>query len=493
MHKTPETIQIITNANIEFEATINSCTNSAVTSAICNQLFSKQFPQASEMLVNESKTRFSFYTTKVDDRNEIWVYQDGIYLPNGKSVIREYCRKVTGVLYNEYVTNMVISKIETDTFIDQEKFFNKNIKEEIAVRNGILNLKTKELTPFDSKKVFFSKINANYVPGVSCPKIDIFFKEVLPEESDVQSIYEMFGYSLYKDYFIERAFMLLGSGRNGKGKTLNILKHFLSEDNVVGIPLQKLESGEFKECGLLNKLANIAGDISGYPLKETNKFKSLTGRDIISASRKFKTDVSFVNYAKLIFSTNNLPKTYDLSVGFFDRWVFVVFPYTFKEQNEYSELMKTLSESEKVKYRVMDEHRIDGLLDDVEMSGLLNASLAGLDRLFVNKSFTSSKTGEATRKFWIRNSDSFLAFVNEFIEIDSDGSIDKEVLRKAYQKYCKVNKVLSEGDRHIKEVLVRQYTAGEEQQFTTMGEHRRNWVGVRFKQGVVNFLGGDVL
>ena len=33
-------------------------------------------------------------------------------------------------------------------------------------------------------------------------------------------------------------------------------------------------------------------------------------------ARKFKTRVKFINYAKMIFSANEVPMTYDLSDGF---------------------------------------------------------------------------------------------------------------------------------------------------------------------------------
>jgi len=441
----------------------------------------KNWGAASEVLVTICKSAYTFKTTMVDDMNEIWVYQDGIYLPNGKSTIKEFSRIVLDQFYTEYLVNLAINKIQADTFINQDIFFNSNIKDEIAVKNGILNLTTKILSPFTKEKIFFNKINAEYTPGIKCEKIDKFLNEVLPDPSDVKTIYEMFGYTLYKDNFIERAFMMLGSGRNGKSKCLTILKNFLTVENITAMPLQKLENGDFKECALMNKLANIAGDISGYPLKENSKFKALTGRDIISAGRKFKNDVTFTNYAKLIFSTNHLPKTYDLDNGFFDRWVYLVFPFTFKEKKEYDELMKNLPDDQKKNYKLMDEHRIDGIMDDVEMSGLLNEALAGLDRLIESGSFTSSKTGEQTKTFWIQNSDSFLAFAMDNLEIDSEGIITKGDLRKRYQKYCKVNKIISEGDKHIKEVLVRQYTAGEERKGSSSYDQVWAWVGIKFK------------
>src|SRR3989344_9695056 len=62
--------------------------------------------------------------------------------------------------------------------------------------------------------------------------------------------------------------------------------------------------------------------------------KQLTGRDYISANRKFLPRILFVNYAKLIFAANERPSPKDDSQAFFARWVLLDFPYTFTSQEE---------------------------------------------------------------------------------------------------------------------------------------------------------------
>ena len=59
--------------------------------------------------------------------------------------------------YSEWIANQVLAKIKTDTGISTEQFFEETNLFELPVLNGILNLKTKKLMPFDPKKIFFSK------------------------------------------------------------------------------------------------------------------------------------------------------------------------------------------------------------------------------------------------------------------------------------------------------------------------------------------------
>jgi len=448
--------------------------------AIKGFFFLKLKSELTELLVKIAKHKSKYYTTRFDERNEIYCYQNGIYIPEGRTLIKEIVRQYTGKEYTEQLGNNVVSKIEADTYINQDILFKPKNIDEVCVLNGILNLKTRQLTDYTPDKIFFSKVKANYNPGLKCKQIDKFLGEVLPEKNDKLTIYEIVGFCLYREYFIEKAVMMLGTGRNGKGKTITLIKKLLGEENFTGIPLQKLEAGDFKEVELMGKFANLGGDVSNYPLRDTAKFKGLTGRDTITASKKFKNDVSFENYAKMIFATNSLPKTYDLTNAFFSRWVYLNFPYEFKPKQEYKELIQKDSKN-KEKYKIMNPNRVDSILSDEEMSGFLNAALDGLDRLFKKNDFTTSQSSENTKSWWVKNSDSFLAFAWENIEIaDSELEfIKKDTLRKRYQAYCKEYRLVSEGDRHIHEIMIREVKAWDSQ--LSDDSHERVWKGVKFK------------
>jgi P4 family phage/plasmid primase-like protien len=463
------------------EATKFYCNNpQELTNTISYFFYKKLKSELSEILVAICNNQSKYYATRFDDRNEIYCYENGIYVSEGRTKIKEIVRKLLGKEYTEQFGNQVVNKIEADSYITQDELFKPKNINEICLLNGILNLKTRELTPFTPNKIFFSKIQANYDPQSKCKKITKFLNEVLPDKQDVKTVYEIVGFCLYREYFVEKAVMMLGTGRNGKGKTISLIKKLLGDENFTGIPLQKLENGDFKEVELMGKLANLGGDVSNYPLKDTAKFKGLTGRDTITASKKFKNDVSFENYAKMIFATNTLPKTYDLTNAFFSRWVYLNFPFEFKPKAEYLAEIKKDSKL-KEKYKVLNPNRINSLLDSDEMSGFLNEALSGLDRLFSKNDFTSSKSSSETKHWWIRNSDSFLAFTIEKLEIaDSELEfIKKDVLRKNYQAYCKEHRVPPEGDKHIHEMMIRQVKAWDSQ--LSDDSRERVWKGVKFK------------
>jgi len=437
----------------------------------------------SEIIVDYVKNTEYIYSIKNDNKREMWIYNNGVYTPNGESSIKEIIREILGEKIQNSLINDILLKIEIDTYIDEDKFFNINYKDEICVENGILNIVTKELKPFNPKKIFFNKLPVTYDPNAKINKILEFFKSVLKNESDIAIIQELFGFVLYKEYFLEKAFMFIGSGRNGKSKTLELLKRFIGIENVTNIPIQELKYEGFTLSELHNKMVNIAGDISGAYIKETATFKALTGRDLISANRKFLNPIKFVNYAKMIFSANQLPKTSDLSDAFFHRWIILEFPYKFIKQDEIDKLPQ--EEREKGIYKPENPQILKEIISKYELSGLLNFALDGLKRLLEKKSFSYSKSMDEVKQEWLRKSDSFFAFVKDCLVEDWDSYIEKADLRKAYISYCKLFKLKPATDKSIKITLSNILGVSDERVINPKGIQKYCWYGVKYNPKIV--------
>lgn len=429
------------------------------------QLLGENPKKVSEKILKEILKHEYIYTTRDDINNEMWIYKEGIYIPQGKSFVREICREILGSFYNRMVAGSVTGKLEVDTAIDQETFFNSTYENEIPIINGILNVKTKELKPFDPTKIFFNKINAEYKPNIQCPKIKKFLSEILPNEEDNKVIFEIGGFALLNEYIYEKAFMFVGNGRNGKSKLLTLFKEFFNPKNCCAVPLVSLIPNSFNLSELFGKRINLAGDISYEALKDTSIFKSCTGRDKIQAHRKFKSDICFENNAKFVFSCNDLPMVYDTSTGFWDRWVLLEFPFLFKTAEE----IELATEEEKKIMKLKDDNIISKILSPEELSGLLNEFLAGLDRLTTKKRFSSTRGSKAIKDLWIRKANSFLAFALDFIIEDSQNLMKKSELRQKYSHWCKENKVKTKTDKDILRILQENFGASEERRTMLTG------------------------
>lgn len=447
---------------------------------VISHLVLKQRNKATEQIVKIIDDHYIIKTTRSDEKPEMWVYKEGIYLPEAKSLIKEVCRGILGESHTNQLTNEVIDKIEADTYIDQKEFFNKQNEYPyiIPVKNGLLNLKTKEIEGFSAKIPFFNKINAEYKPGTDCPNIKKFIREIVKNDEDYEIIQEIIGFCLIKQYKYEKAFMFYGSqGRNGKSKLLELITRFVGINNISGVSLEDIENDGFAISNLQNKLVNIAGDISNEAIKNTGRFKALTGRDTLSANRKFKERIDFINYAKIIFACNELPPVYTISRAFWLRWVLIEFPYQFLPEKE----IKALEDQSRA--RLQDTLIIDKITTDDELNGLLNFAMEGLERLESQKDFSISSTAKELEQNWKRQSNSVSAFIDDCIQEDFTSYILKSDFLKRYQEYCKNHNTKIMSDKVIKITLKEELGISESQ--PSLDNIRvRVWNGIRWLSNI---------
>lgn len=452
---------------------------------VTDLLLQRKIQEATEYLVKFILDSIGqhIYTTRNDIQSEMWIYKEGIYVPEGKTYAKEIIRAVTGKAYTPHFANTVIAKIEVDTYINADDFFLEESPDEIAVKNGILQLQTKTLLPFTPEKRFFTKIPVKYDSSKNCPNIITFFKLVLRNEDDVRRMLELFGYCLLREYPIEKAVMLTGVGRNGKTKTMELLKLFIGVENCSGESLEAIEKDNWALGSLHRKLVNIHGDLNPSLIRSAGNFKSLTGGDLISAPRKFLNPVKYKNYAKLIFAANKLPPPLESTDAFWSRWLLFEFPNQFLTADEYNKLSleeKNLGTSDGGKYAVQTPGIISLIATEDELSGLLNLAVEGLNCLLSRKGFSDSLSMKALEKMWLRKSDSFRAFLEDCIAESCEGHMAKSSLKKMYADYCKRHNLKIVGDKVLRHDLSERY--GSEEEVKRIGEEVcRVWTGIRAK------------
>jgi len=393
------------------------------------------------------------YTTREDENPEMWIYKEGIYIPEAKTYIKEFCENILRDKLTSQLCNKIIFKIEVKTYIEQKDFFKNEDINLIAVSNGILNIITKELNEFDPKYRFFNKLDIIYGPDKKGEVFNNFFKEIVVEK-DISLIQELFGYCLYREYPIHKCFMFNGVGRNGKGTTLNLINTFLGINNVIDLTLKDMEHDTFTFCRLQNKMVNLSGDIDSSYVENTGTFKKLTGGDIITAKRKFKTDISFKNYAKMIFACNELPKFKDDSEGLKSRWILIDFPYRFIEPSKYDKLDPL--DIIKNNIKKMDVNKCKNLTSPTNMTILLNWALEGLERLLKNMSFSEGNF-ENVFLIWEMKNNSCIKFVKQKCILDYGQSISVSEFKHKYGKYCQENKIKTESSKVIESTLEKKF------------------------------------
>lgn len=410
------------------------------------------------------KDIFQFYTPagKVTD---IWVYDTsiGIWIPHGKDLIAEIVTRSMSQFFKSRILNEVIEQIRNLTKDRTVKL--GGCKEKIIVKNGTLNVKTGEFVDaFFPDEYHIAALPVTYDSEATCSDFKKFLDEVLPSRDNVLAIEEFLGYMLYKSNIYEIVVLLNGSGSNGKTILLDVVKRFLGQENITSITLQRLEESDFAAAQLHGKLANICADIPSKALRHTGLLKMITSTDLIYAEHKHKAGFTFENHAKLIFSCNEVPASYDDSDAFYRRWRIIDFPNTFTPDSE-----------EYVPKEVLMER----IANEQEISGILTLALEGLKRLRENHQLTGTSSLRERRADYLLRSDPAHYFFDKYLCQDSHAPpLEKGVLFDIYVNWCHAKSITPISDQWFAKKLKRLVPYAAEQR-PSAGNRKRNWIGIR--------------
>lgn len=359
--------------------------------------------------------KYHIKTVAGEKRDEIFIYENGVYAKKGRDVIRYETDKILEDNCNEHYVNEIIGSISRKTFIDRNDLGVKN-KNLICLNNGILNIETKELLKYSPDYCFLGKIPVWFNPKAKYAKIQEFLNNIFYDE-DIDTIQEMIGYLLLRDYRFKKAMLLLGEKDSGKTKFLNLIVSLIGKNNISGESLQRIAFDRFASASLYGKYLNLYDDLDFRDISNNGAFKMLTGNSLISAEYKFRDRFSFYNFAKLIFSANKIPNTKDVDDdAYYERWLVIRCDANFSGNNRDPDILEKITTEE-------------------ELSGLLNWSLIGLERLLVNGEFSYKMKIEEIKMIMMSSGSSIASFVQDELVQKDDGCITKEELFKAYSEY----------------------------------------------------------
>jgi len=291
----------------------------------------------------------------------------------------------------------------------------------INFENCIYDVNEGVRIPHESQYLFTTQIPTEYNPKLEYKgsEIEKFVLEITGrDKKKIKLIQEMFGYCLFKKYNIQKAFLLVGEGANGKSTLLELLIRMLGIDNVASASIEDIASGNRFVCyRMYGKLANISSEVGKKSLKSTSLFKGATGGDKLTGEQKYKDAFEFYNYAKLIFALNKVPTVIDDTTAFYRRWIPIEFSQTFKGRN-------------------CDVNILDKLTTPEQLSILLNWSIEGLHRLLDNKEFSDSYTAEDVKDWWNKQTSSVYEWIVENYTINPMLETPKDELYDAYKDWC---------------------------------------------------------
>lgn len=295
----------------------------------------------------------------------------------------------------------------------------------IALNNGVYNLKTKELAPYNGDYFFISKSPVDFVMGAKCPIFIKAIREIVCNDEELlMCIQEIFGYTLINNTKGERAFYFVGVGSNGKSFCAETLTKLVGRKNVSNIPLSKF-SEKFGIEDIADKTLNIANENELGGAISTENLKTLVSGDSINISRKYKNDINIKSNVKLIFLLNTLPDTSDNTHGYYRKILIVPFNRVFRSD----EMDKELPE------------KVSG-----ELSGILNWALEGAERLISNNyKFTECKEIEKAIKAYREEQNPVESYFKEVLIYQEGVSETKKAILDGYKLWIEGQNISARG------------------------------------------------
>lgn len=247
----------------------------------------------------------------------------------------------------------------------------------ISLRNGLLNIKTME--HIDHTPAYFNtwELDFDYDPDAECPVWNKFLGDVFENDPLGEDLLqEMAGYFVSGKTNLQKALMILGPRRSGKGTISRTMKQLVGLDNTVSPSLNSIGS-EFGMAELIGKPLAVLEDARAAETHRgssaVERLLNVIGEDAVSLNRKQKAYWNGTLPTRFMLISNQTPRFLDSSGAIASRFMAIKLTRSF-EGNEDTTLGAKLNQ---------------------EISGIFNWALEGLHRLEHQGRFTvPEKQGE---------------------------------------------------------------------------------------------------
>ena len=355
-----------------------------------------------------NKGNFLFDKFSVFMRNEchviringnLHIYQNGVYVAGKNAIMSKMIEYIPTLKSSQ--RKEVLDYLEL--IVDEADY--KDTSNYICFKNGIYDITTDELLPFSPEIIVTNKINHNYNPDATSEILETMLNNISCGDAGIRSLLEeMAGYCMYRRNELRKAFILTGDKKNGKSTYLDMVTRMLGDNNISALDLSDLCT-TFRPAEIVGKLANIGDDIGDEFIKNPAIFKKVVSGDRITVEKKGADPFQFSNYAKLLFSANDIPRIKDKSGAVIDRLIIIPFNATFDKNSPDFDPF--------IKYKLRKPYVIEAFIQ---------LALDGLCRVLTNQEFTTTEAVTKELEEYELNNNPVLLFFKEHKVIDQTSS-----------------------------------------------------------------------
>ena len=354
--------------------------------------------------------------------NMPYVYRGGYYHEDPQGVIIKSL--ISDCILEQFVkstTNDRIFKLflQKEELVMSKEDLNSHSPWYINFENGMFDVKRGVVFPHTPTIYSINQIPWSYDPTEDPgpgTEIEKFISNAIPKADDREMLLEYMGLCCTTDNKQQKMLVICGEGGTGKSTMINLIQTIVGKRNISNVALSELME-KFTAVTMMGKLLNACADLEINALDDVTKVKKLVGEDMIMAQHKGKPVFFFENYAKMLFSTNELPLVRnEKTEGFYRR-------------------LMVLGMNEKPK-RVDPELK---LKLEKELPYLIDMCMKALKRMYDRGYILESKGSKEKVNQLRKDSDTIEAFLSEVCEVTHNGNdrTSRGILFEKYAEYCK--------------------------------------------------------
>ncbi|MBR0035268.1 MAG: toprim domain-containing protein, partial [Synergistaceae bacterium] len=166
----------------------------------------------------------------------------------------------------------------------------------------------------------------------------------------------MAGYCFFPDNRLQKCFMLVGKGSNGKSTFLEVIKELFGRHNCSYLRPDRL-TNPFDVMQIRHSMINICHESARSMGGAEEILKAVISGDPITGSYKCQDAEAFQSRAKWIIATNSIMDIKDVSYGFLRRMVVIPFNAKFKDSSEPQGRGRPVND--KIDYDLLDKLRAE--------------------------------------------------------------------------------------------------------------------------------------
>jgi putative DNA primase/helicase len=353
-------------------------------------------------------------------RSEIYPFLDQSFSADSKgnlSSIKPNTAMVMNVLDGLRAAAHLGGKIAAPAWLRPNS--NPPAEEVVACLNGLLHLPSGRVIRNTPEFFTYNALDFKFTPAAPEPKQWVgFLHELWPDDPEsISTLQEIFGLCLTGDTRQQKAFLLVGPRRSGKGTIARILARLIGADNTVAPTLAGIGTN-FGLAPLIGKRvaiisdARLGGRADQHAIAE--RILSITGEDAITIDRKYAPAWTGQLQTRFIFISNELPRLADASGALASHFIVLLLANSFYGREDHALTDKLLT----------------------ELPGILNWAITGWHRLAKFGHFKQPASAlDAVEQLEDLGSP-IKAFVRECCDIGPAFTISPDRLFEIWQDWC---------------------------------------------------------